>query len=107
MLPARGGESTQTRRSLYGGSRARLIGSGAASGRPLLDAQESVSMSKIFALCRAAVLGTALMQPAAAGARSGTELPISSYDDDPFVAEAALERMSRRAFDRGADGRPI
>lgn len=62
-------------------------------------------MSRIFGLCIAAALGAALAQPAGAGAR--TELPISSYDDDPFVADAVLEGMSRRAFDRGADGRPI
>lgn len=65
-------------------------------------------MTRISALCAVAVLVTApAVSQARASSAKGPFLPISAYDDDPFVEDAVLERMSRGTFDRESDGLPL
>ena len=68
-------------------------------------------MSKPLILCQLTILAIALAslpisQAQMAPAR-GFFIPISSYDDDPFVDDAVVENMNSRRFDRGEDGRLV
>jgi hypothetical protein len=66
-------------------------------------------MSKRLILCTFTVLAATLMTLAASPAQilpvRGLFIPISSYDDDPFVEDSVVERISGFRFSRGEDGR--
>jgi hypothetical protein len=68
-------------------------------------------MLKRLILCQLTILAVALAalpvsQAQMAPAR-GLFIPISSYDDDPFVADSVIERLNRWRFDPGEDGYPM
>ncbi|GEM_PF-1879959 len=68
-------------------------------------------MLKRLILCQLTILAVALAalpvsQAQTAPAR-GFFIPISSYDDDPFVADSVVERLNRWRFDPGEDGYPM
>ncbi len=68
-------------------------------------------MLKRLILCQLTILAVVLAslpvsQAQTAPAR-GFFIPISSYDDDPFVADSVVERMAAARFGEAGDGRPI
>lgn len=68
-------------------------------------------MSKRLLLCAGALLTLALLNLPVSKAQSiparGVSIPISSYQDDPYVRDADIKRMDAPKFGQGVDGRPI
>jgi hypothetical protein len=68
-------------------------------------------MLKRLILCQLTILAVALAALPVSQAQTapdrGLFIPISSYDDDPFVADSVVERLNRWRFDPGKDGYPI
>jgi len=70
-----------------------------------------VAMLKRLILCQLTILAVALASLPVSQAQTsparGLFIPISSYDDDPFVADSVVERLNRLRFDLGEDGHLI
>jgi hypothetical protein len=68
-------------------------------------------MLKRTILCQLTILALMLASLPVSRAQTvplrGVFIPISSYDDDPFVADSIVERMHRLRFDLGEDGHPL
>jgi hypothetical protein len=68
-------------------------------------------MLKRLILCQLTMLAVALaalpVPQAQTSPARGLFVPISSHDDDPFVAESVVERLNRSRFDPGKDGQLI
>ncbi len=68
-------------------------------------------MSKCLILCTLTILSMLLMSLPVSQAQTFSLrdlfIPISSYDDDPYVKDSIVERVNGSRFDRGEDGRPI
>ncbi|MGH9850825.1 MAG: hypothetical protein ACREBD_13390 [Blastocatellia bacterium] len=68
-------------------------------------------MLKRLILCQLTILAVALaslpVSQAQMAPTRGFFIPISSYDNDPFVEDSVVERLNRWRFDPGEEGYPI
>ena len=75
-----------------------------ASAARALDVSQRVrrwrSIASVF-------LAVALASPATPAAAASQHMPISAYDDDPFVDSTEVEKLRSSVFHSGADGLPI